>query len=138
MSEISSFRSTDLPARPPSSFGQRNFEKSVSSASRSSTQINRYPFLCEAANDQVIMTSPNMTREHLSSQRSSSRASSRKLPTTRVDKPSPIPEVGLSKSADFDKIASNENHVDGKNIDGIDNYRRRRVSWLGTLTAAFN
>ena len=84
------------------------------------------------------MTSPQMTREHLSSQRSSSRASSRKLPTTRVDKPSPIPEVGLSKSADFDKIASNENHVDGKNIDGIDNYRRRRVSWLGTLTAAFN
>ena len=51
MSEISSFRSTDLPARPPSSFGQRNFEKSVSSASRSSTQINRYPFLSEAAND---------------------------------------------------------------------------------------
>ena len=84
------------------------------------------------------MTSPQMSREHLSSQRSSSRASSRKLPTTRVDKPSPIPEVGLSKSADFDKIASNENYVDGKNIDGIDNYRRRRVSWLGTLTAAFN
>ena len=60
------------------------------------------------------MTSPQMTREHLSSQRSSSRASSRKLPTTRVDKPSPIPEVGLSKSADFDKITSNENYVDGK------------------------
>ena len=53
MSEISIFRSTDLPARPPSSFGQRNFEKSVSSASRSSTQINRYPFLSEAANDRV-------------------------------------------------------------------------------------
>ena len=37
------FRSNNVPARPPSSFGQRNLEKSVSLASRSSGgQINRF------------------------------------------------------------------------------------------------
>ena len=72
------------------------------------------PFFLKLPMTSPQMTSPQMTREYLSSQRSSSRASSRKLPTTRVDKPSPIPEVGLSKSADFDKITSNENYVDGK------------------------
>lgn len=67
-------RSTDIPARPPSSFGQRNQEKSVSLASRSSAQINK---------EQLVMSSQRS---------SSSRGSSRKLPTRAADKPSPIPE----------------------------------------------
>jgi len=67
-------RSSNVPVRPPSSFGQRNLEKSVSLASRSSgSQINR--------------------EQLSSSQRSgSSRGSGRRLPPARPEKPSPIPE----------------------------------------------
>ena len=84
------------PARPPSSFGQRSLEKSVSMASRSSGgQINRFhiQFL------RLTTMSGKMSREQLS-QRSSSRMSSRgrSMMTTRADKPSPIPEVSVKSS----------------------------------------
>ena len=43
---ILNLRIADVPARPPSSFGQRNLEKSVSSASRSSSiQVHRFQIL---------------------------------------------------------------------------------------------
>ena len=43
LSSVLNFRSSNVPVRPPSSFGQRNLEKSVSLASRSSGgQINRF------------------------------------------------------------------------------------------------